>query len=201
MLRILRARWTRRLLLIVAAGLAITSVAWAAIPGPGGVITSCYKSVNGQLRVVDSSGHCRPSETALTWNKTGPAGPQGQTGPAGPQGPQGPTGPAGPTGPQGPSGATNVTVRTNNSGATGEFVAAGGIFTASVSCEAGEVATGGGGMSQFGGTESPLPFVVTVASRPVPISGEPTGWAVTFKNVDTTSHILGHIIYVICASP
>ena len=60
-----------------------------------------------------------------------------------------------------------------------------------------EVATGGGGgMSQFGGTEYPLPFVVTVASRPVPIPGEPTGWAVTFKNVDTTSHILGHIIYV-----
>ncbi|HYT52644.1 MAG TPA: hypothetical protein VEL10_10610 [Gaiellaceae bacterium] len=80
MLRTLRGRWTRRLLLIVAAGLAITSVAWAAIPGPGGVITSCYKSVNGQLRVV-------------------------------------------------------------------------------------------------------------------------TGWTVTFKNVDSTSHILGHIIYVICASP
>lgn len=56
-------------------------------------------------------------------------------------------------------------------------------------------------MSHFGGTENPLPFVVTVASRPTPISGEPTGWAVTFKNVDTTSHILGHIVYVICASP
>jgi hypothetical protein len=70
-----------------------------------------------------------------------------------------------------------------------------------VSCEAGEVATGGGGMSQFGGTENPVAFVVTVASRPVPSAGEPTGWAVTFKNVDSTSHILGHVIYVVCAAP
>jgi hypothetical protein len=123
-------------------------------------------------------------------------GPQGATGP---QGPQGATGPAGATGSAGPAGATNVTVRKNNSG--NEDVPAGGLFSASVSCAAGEVATGGGGMSQFGDTETPLSIVVTVASRPTPSSGTPTGWAVTFKNVDTTSHFLGHIIYVVCASP
>jgi hypothetical protein len=94
-----------------------------------------------------------------------------------------------------------VTVRTDNTGSTGVLVAAGGIFSASVSCQAGEVATGGGGLSQFGGTENPLPFVVTVASRPIPLTGKPTGWQVTFKNVDSISHVLGHIVSVICASP
>jgi hypothetical protein len=89
MLRLLRAKRPRLLLLALAIGLLVGSAAWAAIPGPGGVITGCFKNVNGQLRVVNSSSNCRPSETALTWNQTGPAGP------AGPQGPQGPAGPSG----------------------------------------------------------------------------------------------------------
>ena len=38
---------------VVAAALA-GGIAWAAIPGPGGVIQGCYKQNNGQLRVVDT---------------------------------------------------------------------------------------------------------------------------------------------------
>jgi len=82
--------------------------------GGGGVINACYKSQNGQLRLIDpATDHCLPSETAISWGQTGTQGPPGPTGPAGPQGPtgaQGPkgdtgaTGPAGPTGPQGPKG-------------------------------------------------------------------------------------------------
>jgi hypothetical protein len=83
----------------------------------------------------------------------------------------------------------------------GQFVDPGAIFTQTVSCLPGEVATGGGGISPFGPTENPLAFVVTVASHPTPKTGTPTGWSVTFKNEDTTVHILGHIIYVICAAP
>jgi hypothetical protein len=75
--------------------------------GGGGVINGCYKSQNGQLRLIDpATDSCHPSETAISWNQTGPQGPQGPTGPAGPQGPTGPQGPAGPAGPQGPQGAT-----------------------------------------------------------------------------------------------
>ena len=84
--------------------------------GGGGVINGCYKSQNGQLRLIDpASDSCNPSETAISWNRTGPQGPQGPQGPAGPAGPQGPagpagsTGPAGPAGPQGPAGPAGLT--------------------------------------------------------------------------------------------
>jgi hypothetical protein len=65
-------------------------VAYASIPD-GGVIHGCYKTQNGQLRVIDSGG-CGPSEAALDWNQTGPTGAQGATGPTGPSGPPGPSG-------------------------------------------------------------------------------------------------------------
>jgi hypothetical protein len=84
--------------------------------GGGGVINGCYKSQNGQLRLIDpATDHCLPSETAISWGQTGTQGPPGPTGPTGPTGPQGPkgdtgpAGPAGPTGPQGPKGDTGAT--------------------------------------------------------------------------------------------
>ena len=107
--------------------LAITAVAVVAIAGGvtyavadiggGGVINGCYKSQNGQLRLVDpTTDHCLPSETAISWGQTGTQGP---TGPAGPQGPTGPQGPAGPTGPQGPKGDTGATGPQGPKGDTG----------------------------------------------------------------------------------
>ncbi len=94
------------LLVVIAA-----AVAGAAIPGPGGVISACYKvkgsanadgDGNGALRVIDpSTGEtCKKNERLLTWNEQG----QGTPGPAGPPGP---TGLAGPQGPQGPAGGGN----------------------------------------------------------------------------------------------
>ena len=84
------------------------------IPDSAGVIHGCYKTQNGQLRVIDpTTQQCLPSETAISWNHAGPPGPpgppgpqgpKGDTGPQGPQGPQGNTGPAGPPGPPGPAG-------------------------------------------------------------------------------------------------
>jgi hypothetical protein len=60
--------------------------------GSGGVINGCYKSVNGQLRLIDpATDSCNPSETPISWGQTGTQGPQGPPGPAGPQGPPGPT--------------------------------------------------------------------------------------------------------------
>jgi hypothetical protein len=57
--------------------LAVTAVAIVAIAGGvtyavaeiggGGVINGCYKSVNGQLRVIDpATDSCHPSETAIS---------------------------------------------------------------------------------------------------------------------------------------
>jgi hypothetical protein len=80
--------------------LAITAVAVVAIAGgvtyavadigDGGVINGCYKSQNGQLRLIDpATDSCHPSETAISWSQTGPQGPKGDKGDTGPPGPPG----------------------------------------------------------------------------------------------------------------
>jgi hypothetical protein len=98
--------------------LAVTAVAVVAIAGAvtyavanvggGGVINGCYKSQNGQLRLIDpATDTCLPSETPMSWSQTGTQGlpgPQGPAGPPGPAGAQGPAGPAGAAGPAGPKG-------------------------------------------------------------------------------------------------
>lgn len=74
--------------LLVLAG----TVVFASIPDSFGVINGCYKSSNGQLRIIDPTiEQCGPSETAISWNQIGPQGLRG------PQGPKGDTGPAGPS--------------------------------------------------------------------------------------------------------
>jgi len=96
----------------------------------GEILYGCYKKENGQLRLVNSTDQCLPSEMPISWNQKGAAGPQGPEGPAGAQGsgglqgsagppgtagPQGsaglpgPAGPPGPVGPQGPTGLPGLT--------------------------------------------------------------------------------------------
>jgi hypothetical protein len=90
--------------------LAVTAVVVVAIAGGvtfavadiggGGVISGCYKSQNGQLRLIDpASDSCHPSEMSISWSQTGPQGPKGDKGDPGPPGPQGPAGPQGVPGP------------------------------------------------------------------------------------------------------
>jgi hypothetical protein len=113
---------SRRRLVLPALGLALAvsvGVAYAAIPGPGGVITGCYRTsgeeADGRLRVIDASAGeaCKKNETAISWNQQGPKGDSGPIGPQGPKGDkgdagasgaQGERGEAGPPGPQGPAG-------------------------------------------------------------------------------------------------
>ena len=77
--------------------LAITAVAVVAIAGGvtfavadiggGGVINGCYKSQNGQLRLIDpATDSCHPSETAISWGQTGTQGPPGPKGDKGDKG-------------------------------------------------------------------------------------------------------------------
>jgi hypothetical protein len=91
--------------------------------GGGGVINGCYKTQNGQLRVIDlATGTCLPSEKSISWNKQGPPGPTGARGPTGPQGLKGDKGPTGLTGAKGATGArgpTGLTGLTGAKGATG----------------------------------------------------------------------------------
>jgi hypothetical protein len=91
--------------LVIGVGAALVfgvTLAVASIPDASGVIHACYKTSQGQTRIVESAADCNPAETAIEWSQTGP---QGLPGPAGPAGPQGPAGPAGPQGPAGPAGA------------------------------------------------------------------------------------------------
>jgi hypothetical protein len=90
--------------------LAVTAVVVVAIAGgvtyaladigSGGVINGCYKSQNGQLRLIDpATDSCHPSETPISWGQTGTQGPKGDKGDKGDPGPPGPPGPQGPPGP------------------------------------------------------------------------------------------------------
>jgi hypothetical protein len=73
--------------------------------GGGGVISGCYKTQNGQLRLIDPpTDSCHPSETAISWSQTGPQGPKGDKGDPAPQGLTGPQGPAGAAGARGEDG-------------------------------------------------------------------------------------------------
>jgi hypothetical protein len=116
-----------RMLVLLGAGALVAlggGIAYASIPDSSGAIHGCYKSQNGQLRVVDTAAgdHCLPSETSITFNQTGIQGPQGPPGAQGPKGDTGATGaqgPQGPPGPQGPKGDTGATGATGPQGATG----------------------------------------------------------------------------------
>ena len=154
-------RLLRRRPALIATGLAAavalgTGLAFAAIPGAGGVIHGCYKAQNGQLRVVDSASDCRPSELSINWNQQGPQGIQGPPGPAGPKGDkgdpgiQGPPGPPGPKGdqgdtgdpgPPGPSGLSGLVVVTSPPLVVGLF----DFGHAEATCPAGKTLIGGGG--------------------------------------------------------
>jgi len=85
--------------LALVVGLAAGGIAYASIPGPDGVIHSCYLKSGGALRVIDSTGKCKSTETSLNWNQKGATGAKGATGPSGASGPTGPTGPARAAGP------------------------------------------------------------------------------------------------------
>jgi Collagen triple helix repeat (20 copies) len=102
--------WTPAALIVgLSLGL-VSSIAYASIPAPGGLISGCVSTaqVQGQhaLTLLDTaqSTVCQAGQTLINWNQTGPVGPQGPKGDLGATGAQGPIGPAGPSGPAGPAG-------------------------------------------------------------------------------------------------
>lgn len=116
-LRSLRPRRPSRTTVIVGVvmlALGAGGTAYATIPNSStGVITGCYQSFQGTLRVIDAQTgqRCNLLERQLDWNQTGVPGATGPAGPIGSQGPAGavgPEGPAGPAGPQGPAGEAQV---------------------------------------------------------------------------------------------
>jgi len=68
-------KWLLGVVVLVAALLG-AGVAYAAIPGPDGVIHGCYSTGlgSGALYVIDSEEECPMGYAALNWNQTAPAG-------------------------------------------------------------------------------------------------------------------------------
>jgi hypothetical protein len=54
----------------------VGSVAYASIPGPGGVINACYVKTGGALSIIDSAARCASNQTSISWNQSGPEGPR-----------------------------------------------------------------------------------------------------------------------------
>ncbi len=84
------ARRTAVLVGVLAGALAtalVGGIAWAAIPGPGGVIQGCYDN-GGNLKVVDALP-CPKNWTPLQWNQSGPPGANGMNGTNGEDGQDG----------------------------------------------------------------------------------------------------------------
>lgn len=112
-----------------AAAIAGAGTALASIPDDQGVITGCYNSTSGALRVIDpAKAKCSSSERTLTWNQQGQPGPQG------------PAGPVGATGAQGPAGVSGYVYKESEETALGPGISG----SRWVNCPDGEVPVGGG---------------------------------------------------------
>ena len=173
----------------------VGGIAWAAIPGAGGVIQGCYKANNGQLRVVESASDCNPSELAINWNQQGPQGIQGPKGDKGDQGIQGIQGPKGDPGEKGEKGDPG---EAGSPGVTSTFVQTTSVSTPpstteidSATCPAAFPRATGGGYEINAGFE---PFAQVIDSRPLGGGG---GWAVRMAN-HGNSLALPYTIWVIC---
>lgn len=210
----------------------IGTLAYAAIPGAGGLISACVstRGFNGQhlLTLLDVSqrSECGEGQSLITWNQTGPQGPAGVAGPQGPKGDTGPQGlagisgaqgPKGDTGPQGPAGVAGPQGPKGDAGSPGATHITARSTTVSsfrdgdpldVSCNAGEVATGGGGhvssdaidvaLFNTGLTGGGSPGVIT-ASEPIVTNGVVTGWRVK-ANRSLNATLVPLTAWVLCAS-
>ena len=173
--------------------------AWAAIPGPNDVINACYLKNVGILRVIDAEAgkKCSSIETPVAWNAQGPRGDTG------------PQGPPGPPGQQGPPSPTNVRTRVEAL-VHPPFNAGSASFAATVECNPGERAVGGGVIKGAPGATIFLDTglqvmesgpIVASDSGNAPAGGvTPTAWftAVTQTGPDTTTRTFS--FYAICVS-
>lgn len=156
---------------VISLMIASASVAYAAVPDSAGVIHGCITTRTGALRVIDTettpAGTCSSGkERPITWNVQGIQGAPGQPGA---------------DGDPGPAGTISATyVRTTN---------AGSAASATVTCDTGDIVTGGGANSN-GTLVDVYPYTV---GFPNPPSDVPIGYAATRSGGSSLT------VYVICA--
>jgi hypothetical protein len=122
-----------------------------------------------------------------------PKGPKGDTGATGATGAAGTAGAKSATGATGAAGATNV-VRRYAYGPTDATTS-----QANVSCNPGEVATGGG--VDVEPNAGAIPVVSTSAPTPCGEISTPTGWFIAVQNINSPTGTIRALAWVICASP
>lgn len=103
----------------------VASIALALAVGPS-LVTMAHEGVGDPAKIhacvgadgtlrrapANAGATCPGGQTALHWNRRGPAGPQGAQGPQGEQGPKGDQGEQGEQGPAGPAGVGAVEIVT-----------------------------------------------------------------------------------------
>jgi hypothetical protein len=208
----------KRYLLVVgalAATVIAVGVAYAAIPGAGGVIQGCYDS-GGNVKVV-SALPCPKGYTSLVWNQQGPPGTPGAPGQPGTPGQNGQPGANGasvtntvePAGSNCPTGGSRFVVGTGSptfacNGAKGDpgsgsltsstftnstsVGATNGSYSTTATCTSGTV-IGGGYTLDPGG-----PGLSVTQNYP----SSTTGWTATVLNTSGNTATL--TAYAICAT-
>ena len=148
---------------------------------------------NGTLEQVRAAstplaGRCTGGARAISWNEQGNTGPRGRAGPRGPRGRAGITGPSGPPGEAGPRGPAGPPLEFNTYALTATTAGdARQLLTAEASCDAGDLATGGG-------FETDGTVLASIGSGGDP----PTAWRAAAQAQDgTVATTLS--VYVVCA--
>jgi hypothetical protein len=161
----------------IALVLATTGFAVAAIPDSSGSITGCYAKKKGNLRVIDASKKCRKGERKIAWNQEGPPGAAG---------------PKGDPGAPGAPGATSVIARSDTVVGT----TSGTARSATVTCPAGQHATGGG----VSVANMPQADFKVIGSNPLDVDVPATGWRGTIYPTASDADAL-IFAYAVCAAP
>jgi hypothetical protein len=165
------------------------------IPGPDGIIHSCFDNDNGKLRVIDPTGQtCKRDETALQWNQTGPQGPKGDPGMQGAPGLPGEPGAQGPAGSPGPAGAPGVSGYQQIVESVNNFTLAASTESVHVlTCPPGKKVLGGGFLL-FGANG----FLANNSNGPA----SDTQWGVSVFNPSGTNTVTVSTVnfYAICAT-
>ena len=158
-------------------GLLIGGGGYAIAAGGGGTVNACVHRANGGLYIKSK---CQRRDRKISWSKVGP---QGRTGAAGPRGATGASGATGPAGPVKLDTVTSAAIANPAGAQTG----------GSVSCPAGQFATGGG-ISGSATTQS------ANASYPLfdPATGHDDGWNAFMNNTGATAATFH--VYVICTT-
>lgn len=177
-------KWGPLLVVLLVAG---GSAAAIGASSDGGTIHACAARKTGVLS-LSSSGRCPRGAKAVKWGVRGQDGMNGMNG---------------------ANGTTNLTVRTGTASipttCTSPGSCSGPSTTSSVSCLSGERATTGG----YDITSASNGQPILTASRPNPVSGAPTGWAVSASAIDAggpsspagPGPTVTFPIYVSCAAP